>query len=153
MGKLGYFLAILIMITQASCKSNKVSVQRTEIRAPGENASSSGVVIKGKIMEILEKKDNDSNSVCKNSPCFALVKVLEVFQNNDRFSNFITEGDVFEMFFAFTLLPTSIDLFPNLDKRLPGLKVNDNFKAGIKITPGISGRKEKIEVIDYQIVE
>lgn len=84
--------------------------------------------IRGEIVEIepVSKMAGD-NSPCSKVPCMAKVKISDV-DYGAGFPLLNKSKDVM-IKFNFTLAPTSKDLFPNMDKTYPGLKVGDKFSA------------------------
>ena len=140
MFRISPYLAISMTILLISCKASKVD--NKYIRGSNNELSICAIdacTIKGTIITIVDEKDNyNINSPCSKVPCWALVKVNEVLSTGSRFATNITPGDEIKMFFIFTLSKTTEELFPNLDKRYPGLKNKDKFKANVacRFQPG-----------------
>lgn len=130
----------------ASCTS-----QKKEIDSSKERHISPGIVkIIGKVVSIDEKRfSSDNKSPCGKLPCMALVKIDSVIGYGAG-APIIGKKDTILVRFAFTLSETTKDLFPNLDKRLPGLEINSVFKANVSFLAAEKNEKNKMQNL-YQI--
>ena len=84
--------------------------------------------ITGKIVEIEPvSKLGEENDPCSKVPCMAKVKVDGVTYG----AGFpvLSKNKEIMIKFNFTLMPTTKELFPNMDDSYPGLKVGDKFTA------------------------
>ncbi len=54
--------------------------------------------------------------------------------------------------FAFTLSPTTKDLFPNMDESYPGLRVGDDFSALAASGESMNSSGEQFTVYGYSII-
>ncbi|MEK7226512.1 MAG: hypothetical protein AAB221_12645, partial [Bacteroidota bacterium] len=60
------------------------------------------------------------------------------------------KGAEIRVFFAFTLVETNPDLFPNMDISYPGLNINDTFSAAIETQFDSDMQKIVYKVFSYQ---
>ena len=110
-----------------SCKSNQ-SV--TEDGKKGENISFNNhfnSLIQGKIIKRY-KANEDFQTMHRENYSEADVVVVDILRNGQNYHGQFNKGDTLRIFFNFTLEHTK-DLFPNLNKALPGLKESDVFNA------------------------
>ncbi len=69
---------------------------------------------------------------CSEAPCRAIVRVDSVLGYGSAFGNPIAVTVQIPVRFAFTLAPTTKDLFPNMTERLPGLQVGAKFQTDLE---------------------
>lgn len=125
--KAALFFIIVILIGCSSNDASKEEVEISEIKITKEFSA-----ITGTIISIDSTKfSNDENSPCSKAPCWAKVRVNSVIGRGQG-GPFISVNDTLNVHFTFTLAETTEELIPNLDKRMPGLKINDGFEANIK---------------------
>jgi hypothetical protein len=104
-------------------------------------APKSTTAIVGSIISIdSTKHSTDKNTPCSKAPCWAEVKI-EKITGIGQGGPLLDEGDTVTVKFTFTLSETTEDLIPNLDKRMPGLSIEDKFEADIRTLPGTSSGK------------
>ena len=94
---------------------------------PPSNGTS---VVVAKIIEVYDERLEIHP--CSEVACVALVKLEKVKKRSSGFTSILDENQEGDMRFAFTLAETTKALFPNLDKRFPGLEEGDRFEANIK---------------------
>jgi hypothetical protein len=128
----------------------------TEIPYNKQIISPGACLIVGEIVDIDSTKlSKSSNNPCSKQPCWATVKIKSMLGCGAG-APIIGNNDMLKVKFNFTLGETTKELFPNLDKRMPGLKVNSKFKASIKeLRVFNSGSKnEKLYQINtYEVIE
>lgn len=138
--KYGLLLILIISNNLISCKSAKeIASQNNEVVQELSASAIDACTIIGKIISIIEETDSSNiNSPCFKVPCWANVRVEDVLHCGSRFAASISAGEEIKMFFVYTLSPSTANLFPNLEKRYPGLEKNDYFKANIscRFQPG-----------------
>lgn len=124
-------LSFLILII-ASCTSSKVAQTTLSSDIAPNNSRISGTIIS---IEAI----SESTGPCSIYPCIATVYINNVIGYGSSFKISLAKGDNIKLKFEFTLSETSKELFPSLEKSLPGLKVGDIF----------SGDIEKIEILQF----
>lgn len=148
-------MILLIILLTTSC-GGKMNNDKKESESSKNKLSSTtfpktttGII--GTVISInKEKLSQDSNSPCSKVPCWANVRVdsiLGIGHGGPLFS----AGDTLKVNFVFTLLETTEDLIPNLDRRLPGLDIGEKFRANIRALVNQNYNKEKLELysIDF----
>ncbi len=120
-------LSLSIIISCSSKNSSNELEKQTTEETPKGYTTISGVVVSIDSTKL----SNDQNSPCSKVPCWASIKVTNVLGQGQG-GPLIAPGDTLDVRFAFTLSKTTEDLIPHLDKRLPGLTLNDNFEANLK---------------------
>ena len=119
------FMLMFIVSCSSSKDSNKISMNSSPTTAPGYCR------IKGTIIKIDSTLETNNNSPCSKLPCTALVRIDSVLGYGAGFGS-INAGTEINLKFAFTLGPSTKELFPNMTDRLPGLTINSQFIADIK---------------------
>ncbi len=128
MHKLLFSLSILLVLIAACSQGSHFS----KIGTTGSSSIPPGYCrIKGTIFRIDSTLDTNDNSPCSKAPCIALVRVDSVLGYGAGFGSINTGAEI-NLKFAFTLGPTTKELFPNLSDRLPGLDLSSSFIADIK---------------------
>ncbi len=89
---------------------------------------------------------------CLKAPCRGFVRVDSVLGYGAAFGNPVAVNERIDVRFAFTLAPTSRELFPNMTKQLPGLQVGTRFQADLESQNefGNSERRVSYLVHDYE---
>ena len=106
--------------------------------------------ITGRIIEIDPISDNGSSSgPCSKAPCTAKVKI-ESIKYGAGFP--VLSSKEVKIRFAFTLSPTTKDLFPNMEESYPGLKVGDDFSALAASRESVGETGPQLVVYGYSIV-
>ena len=118
---------ILLFLAFFSIVACKTSQTNTAIKSlPSSNGRS---VI---IAEIIEVSDERSFSFpCSEVPCIATVRIEKVERSSAKLMQPFVANQEGNMRFVFSLNETTEKLFPNLDKRLAGLKAGDRFRANV----------------------
>jgi len=136
------FFIIVILISCSSNDASKQEVKISEIKITKEFSAITGTIISIDTT----KFSKDENSPCSKAPCWAKVRVNSVIGRGQG-GPFISADDTLNVHFTFTLAETTEELIPNLDKRMPGLKINDSFEANIKSLA--SNNLEKLYEVYY----
>lgn len=138
MHKLKY-IVLLMLVFIISCSTVKESGKNNNDNA--KMVSPGYCRIKGTIVKIDSTLEH-GNSPCSKVPCSAVVRVDSILGYGAGFGT-IKIGSNINLRFAFTLGPTTKELFPNLTERLPGLNINSQFIANIKhyFEHGSKGKK------------
>lgn len=105
----------------AKDKTDKVLAEPSKI--PPGHAEITGEIVEIEPISKMEKED----SPCSKAPCIAKVKIDGVTYG----SGFpvLSKKKEIMIKFNFTLMPTTKELFPNMDDSYPGLNVGDKFEA------------------------
>jgi hypothetical protein len=136
-----YAAFCLLLTALTACRSNKEAQPATQsmmldslstaIEMPAQVPPNHCRIV-GKILQIDSTLLPDKTSPCGKAPCRAVVKITQVLGYGSSFGNPLADGQEISAMFAFTLAPTTKDLFPNIDKRLPGLSVGSVFTADVQ---------------------
>jgi len=153
MKKLSRYIFFIIIV--ASCLSfnchkevtkdeNAPKIEKPDTIPPGH------AQITGSIIEIEPISNNgNSSGPCSKAPCVAKVKI-ESIQYGAGFPA-LSSKEV-KIRFAFTLSPTTKDLFPNMDESYPGLRVGDDFSALAASGESMNSSGEQFTVYGYSII-
>ena len=140
------FLILLIV----SCSSTKEPQTTLPSKIAPNNCRINGTIIS--IEEII-----DTSGPCSTNPCVANVKVSNVIGTGSSFKIPLVKNDTINVKFAFTLSKTSKDLFPNLNKSFPGLKVEDKFIADVEkieaLKLGIKSNQIEYRIFNYDKID
>lgn len=140
------FLILLIV----SCTSTKEPQTTLPSKIDPNNCRINGTIIS--IEEII-----NPSGLCSTNPCVANVKVNNVIGTGASFNIPLVKNDTINVKFAFTLSKTSKDLFPNLNKSLPGLKVEDSFIADVEkieaLKLGIKSNQIEYRIFNYDKID
>ncbi|MBW8051504.1 MAG: hypothetical protein FVQ77_14430 [Cytophagales bacterium] len=119
------------------------------------NSSQISCRIIGSIVHIYDNFQlHDTSGVCAKAPCEAIVKIETIKRRGASFTGAIAAGEKIKVHFAFTLNPTTKELFPNMAARYPGLKKNDKFVADIQSRLAIGGNENaKYVIYGYEKIE
>lgn len=140
-------------IKTAGENTEKISGNPKEknIGQPSSGNASSQARIIATIIKIDESRDSsDSKSPCFKAPCMANIRIEKFERKGSLFH--IPESNEITAFFIYTLHATNEDLFPNLGKWYPGLKINDKFEAIIESRPSIAEGNRFI-IYEYKKIE
>ncbi len=74
----------------------------------------------------------EGNGPCSKAPCRALVRVDSILGYGSAFRNPLPLHGQVSVRFAWTLAPTTEDLFPNMTDRLPGLVTGSTFRSDVE---------------------
>ncbi len=96
-------------------------------------------LIQAKIVKIIPARKKISKQSCKQAPCFATIEIVKVEKTGRTFPEKFTEGQKIKVKFLCSLKQIE-------DKKLPGLKKRDIFKAAIK-----AKQKLNTNLLEYQI--
>ena len=107
----------------STAKEEKNMPEKKVEKIPPGHARINGVISK---IEPIVKSD-DPNDPCSKAPCVAMVKVTGA-EYGAGFPTLNMNKDI-KVKFAFTLVPTSKDLFPNMEEKYPGLMEGQEFTA------------------------
>lgn len=154
-----YFSIILLIFAMIACSGNKKQAINSSknIKQTHSKISPGNVKIIGEIILIDNTKlSGDKNSPCSKQPCWASVKIDSVIGSGAG-APIIGEKDTIDVKFAFTLGETTKELFPNLDKRMPGLKTRSKFEALVSKLNALgsagSKRKDLYQIYTYKLLK
>ncbi len=74
----------------------------------------------------------DVSGPCSKAPCRATIRVDSVLGYGAAFPKPIAVNSQIEVRFAFTVGPTTNELFPNLTERFPGVQLGNKFKTDVE---------------------
>lgn len=110
-----------------SCNCSKEISKTPELAEPNKIPPGYAEII-GEIVEIEPvAKMQDGNDPCSKAPCVANIKVESV-KYGAGFPT-LNKRNNLKIKFYFTLMPTTKEMFPNMEESYPGLKVGDKFTA------------------------
>lgn len=120
-----WFIVSVLILPACKQKEAVVLEQSTPEAISLDNNFNS--LIQGKIIKRY-KANEDYQSVHREHFSEADVVILDILRMGQNYHGQFNKGDTLRIFFNFTLEDTK-ELFPNLNKAMPGLKENDVFKA------------------------
>ncbi len=152
------YIPILAMIGLLACaaqtdKSVRGEDQRQKLRPIAEQQTR---IAPGKcrIIGTLMAIDStmEDSGPCSKAPCRATVRVDSVLGYGSAFGNPVSLNARIAVRFAFTVAPTTKDLFPNMTNRLPGLQVGSTFQTDLEsqIEMRSAGTQSWYLVYDYK---
>jgi hypothetical protein len=147
------FLPLLFVFLICACGSTKQDDARQDTRPFAklpQQIAPNHCRISGTLSTIDSTRSPDPQSPCAKVPCKAKVKVNKILGYGSGFTNPLTEGSEVEMTFAFTLAPTTKELFPNLDARYKGLKQGDTFQADVQLQQQLGDSAPSLVVMRYE---
>jgi len=139
---------IVLSLVYFGCSTTKE--EKTISQKKVEKISPNHARINGEITKIFSVNENENpKDPCTKVPCVAMVKIKGVeygagFPTLDIYSEIKVK-------FAFTLNPTSKELFPNMKEKYPGLKVGEKFTAILSFSYEINHTEPNYEVYGYSI--
>ncbi len=99
--------------------------------------------VQAKIVKIIPARKKISKQSCKQTPCFATIEIIKVEKTGRTFPVKFTEGQKLKVKF-------SCSLNKEENKKLPGLKKRDIFKAAIKAKPIMNTNSSEYLIQTYQ---
>ncbi len=144
--KFCYFLLLAVLV--CACGTTREDA-RPFAKLPQQIAPSHCRII-GVVASIDETRSTDTKNPCAKAPCKAKVKITKILGYGSGFTTPLTEGSEVEMTFAFTLAPTTKDLFPNLSARYKGLKQGDTFQADVQSQFKLGDTSPSLVVMSYE---
>ncbi len=146
---LSYYLPLLFLCICSSCKTTEKRVITDEpvktVSASINDISSAQAKIIGKIISINEARDE--TGPCSKVPCEARI-IIQNLENKGSLFQLNSMQDTIPVAFAFTLVPTTEELFPGMKTSYPGLKINDRFEA--KIESRLAKNEQGVSYIIYE---
>jgi hypothetical protein len=136
--KLFYVLLSFLVAGLMSCSDQtKKAVRDEDQHRPAKPTADQNIRIspgKCRIVGTLVSVDPtmDKEGPCSKAPCRGTVRVDSILGYGSAFGNPIATNTQIQVRFAFTVAPTSEDLFPNMTERLPGLNVGSHFQADLE---------------------
>lgn len=149
-GKAVYIL-LLMSAGLVSCSSNVSRQSAGSMKQHAEKFAPGTVSITGRIVSIDSSRISENpDEPCGKFPCWAKVKVESILGYGPG-APVVSRNDTLDTRFAFTLAPTTKDMFPNLKIKLPGLDVGVGFSASIHIlsSRNFDNKNYKNEFIIY----
>ena len=107
-----------------------IQAQNKQDRNFGNNKQTAPDVclVQAKIVKIVPARKKISKKSCKTAPCLATIEILKIEKTGRTFPEKFTTGQKINIKF-------SCSLKENENKKLPGLKKKDSFKAEIIAKP------------------
>lgn len=143
-----YFFISLIPCILVSCKPSEKAIVNNEpaekVYTLNELASGQAKIV-GKIISIDETRETDGP--CAKAPCRANI-IIQNLEKKGSLFQLNNIQDTIPVSFAFTLAPTTPELFPDIKTKYPGLKVNDRFEA--KIESRLAMNEQGLSYIIYE---
>jgi len=100
-------------------------------------------IVQAKIVKIIPARKKISKQSCKQAPCIAIIQIIKIDKTGRTFPEKFAEGQKIEVKFTCSLLP-------NENKKLPGLKKKNIFKAAIKAKPKMNTNSSEYLIQTYQ---
>lgn len=129
----------------STAKEDKNMPEKKIEKIPPGHARIVGEIVK---IEPVMKSD-DPNDPCSKAPCIAMVKV----KGAEYGAGFPTlnMNENIKVKFQFTLVPTSKDLFPNMEEKYPGLIEGQAFTALVQHFATINESIPSYQVYGYTV--
>ena len=147
MKQIQYITLYISFLFYGSCKT--MEAHNSAPQNAGTAAVSMSCKITGRIIDIMEIRDEDSGSACSKYPCMAKVNIVEVSGCGSSVPLTLIEGDTVEIRFLYTLHNTS-GIYPAMKTQYPGLKKGDVFIANaeqhLKVGSGV-----QLNIYDYEL--
>lgn len=138
---------VLTIIIQPSCKQKEAVAEVQSTPEPISLDNHFNSLIQGNIIKRY-KANEDYQAVHREHFSEADVVILDILRMGQNYHGQFNKGDTLRIFFNFTLEDTK-ELFPNLNKAMPGLKENDVFKAELEEK---DGSQPAYSVYLYQLI-
>ncbi len=139
MKKVIFYFTLLLLL---SCNS----IEKSNL---DKNINPNACRINGTILSI--EKSFESSGPCVNHLCTASVLVNTIVSSGFSFNHPFAKSDTIKIKFEFTLDETTKDMFPNLTKSFPGLKVGDSFIGDVESIETIKFNKKETDSFSYKI--
>lgn len=139
------FLALLVCACGSS-KQAELPLAKLPAQIPPSHCRFVGTIV-----SIDPARSSNPQDPCAKAPCKAKVKIVRTIGYGSGFVGTLAEGKEVEMTFAFTLAPTTKDLFPNLSARYKGLKQGDTFQADAQSSLKLGDDKPSLTVMAYEV--
>lgn len=104
--------------------------------------------IVGTLVGINQDLLKEGNGPCTKVPCRGIVRIDSILGYGSAFGNPLAIGQRVHMHFAFTLAPTTKDLFPNMTETYPGLDINSRFQADVESVPEMN---TSADIVRYRV--
>jgi|ERR1041385_1327776 hypothetical protein len=156
-----YLCYIAVCAIFISCGTSKQEKQGTDSTEVGKQQSTlqpeHTTIAPGhcRIIGTIVKVDStllstDRSNPCAKAPCVASIRVDSILGYGSSFPKPLSVGSVITVKFAFTLAPTTPDLFPNMAESYPGLQVNSQFLADVTSQPmSIDKQSDDVSYLIY----
>ena len=144
MKKLPLFGFLIIIVASLSFNCHKEVTKDENMHG---DISPSTAKIEGEIVSI-EPVGDKNTGPCSSYPCVAVVK-LKSIEYGAAFP-VLSVGKEYRIKFSYTLGKTTKEMFPDLDKPLPGLRTGDSFIAMVSHSLQMEGSKQpEFEISSY----
>jgi hypothetical protein len=144
-----YGCGLLLLCIFIGCKpAEKVKASDEPINSVSASINelaSAQAKITGKIIALDETLE--SEGPCAKAPCHAQVLILTLEKKGSLFQ-LPDIKDTLRVSFAYTLAPTTAELFPGMKTSYPGLKANDRFEA--KLESRLTQNEQGVGYIIYE---
>ena len=135
-----FFMAVSFLSASCHKEVTKDDIMQTKI--PPSSARIVGEIIS------IEPVSYEYSGPCEKYPCIADVS-LESIEYGAAFP-VLSVGKKYRMKFDFTLSKTTKEMFPDMDKPLPGLEPGDKFEAMVSHSLKMEGSKQpEFEIASY----
>jgi len=155
-------MALLVLVLMAGCSdqtkkavkeesdSNKSLPRRPDMDQQVMVAPQHCRIV-GTLVGIDTELLKEGNGPCTKVPCRGIVRIDSILGYGSSFGNPLAVGQRVNVHFAFTLAPTTKDLFPNMTETYPGLELNSRFRADVESPPEMNTSADRIfyQVYDY----
>ena len=93
---------------------------------------------------------DDPEAPCGKAPCYATIIINQILGYGSGFSSKLYKGQELEVNFKFTLQPTD-EIAPDLQLRLPGLKIGNEFIADLEALPVLGQNQLEYVIYKYEL--
>ncbi|HTP12598.1 MAG TPA: hypothetical protein VMM37_03185 [Bacteroidota bacterium] len=146
-------LLIVMPALLAACASQSDKTVREEGQKPamlgvqGEKIAPGRCRIVGTIISV--DPTLEATGPCAKAPCRAVVRVDSILGYGSAFGTPMPVHGHVPVRFAFTLAPTTEDVFPTMTSRLPGLSVGSSFRTDIESRAEMSPEGNRSSYVIY----
>ncbi|MCF6271353.1 MAG: hypothetical protein L3J41_16705 [Melioribacteraceae bacterium] len=148
--KLALSLNFFLILIFVSCITTKEPQTTLPNKIAPNNSRISGTIVSVGMID-------ETSGPCAEHPCLAEVKINNVIGTGFGFKTPLIKGNIIKIKFEFTLSETSKELFPNLNKSFPRLKVGDKFIGDVERVELIKLSKNNTNyeyiIFNYNIID
>lgn len=140
-----FIFPFFIFCSPAKYKNKTASVIKTQ-----EDVAPNHCRVLATLVTIENNTAAYTDGPCSKASCDAYIEIKSVLGYGSAFRTPLNPGDKIKAHFAFTLKPTSKELFPNMKQFYPGLKQGDQFITDLESLPA-AGNEFNYTIYDYSL--
>ena len=109
----------------------------------GKQIAPDNCLVQAQIVKIIPARKKISKQKCKNAPCIAIIKIIKVEKYGRTFNHKLNKGQKIKVKFECSLKEIK-------EKKLPGLKKGNTFKAEITHKEKLNSKSSEFTISNYQ---